>query len=430
MRIVCANNYFYLRGGAERVFFDEMAILDRMGLRVFPYSQQWPENLGSPAPWFLPGDNYATLANASAWRKVCGAAHMVYSRAQRRVFREYLREVQPSLVHGHNIYGGLSGAIIDAARDLQIPFLLTLHDYKLICPSYLMLDRGVPCEACRGHRYWRCLAHRCHKDRLSASAVVAGEAYFNQIFGTYEYVSYFIAPSRFLMQKHMEGGIPADKIVHLPNAIDPTCCPAQIRPGHYVLYAGRLSQEKGVLTLLKALAQTGIPLKVAGTGPAEGTCRRFAREHDMPRTEFCGHCQGDRLSSLYHDAAFVAVPSEWYENAPLSILEAFAHGKPVLGSNLGGIPEMVKNGSTGYLFEAGNVQELRERAIQMWSSVRDTVAMGATARRHVETHFSLEQHGERLLTLYQRAVGKTPPLRLHGRSRNGPGGATEGRSSA
>jgi glycosyltransferase involved in cell wall biosynthesis len=406
MRVVLSNNYYSLRGGAERVFFDEMNLLARRGIEVIPYSQGWPDNEDTDyAQWFLPGENYSTLAGAPWSKKVRQGVRIVYSSVQRKRFDLFLNQFQPDLLHAHNIDRGLTLSTIDAARARQIPCVRTLHDLKMVCPSYLMQDHGAICQKCLDGKYWRCVGHRCHKNSFAASLVVTAEAYFSRLSGAYGWVSRLIAPSRFVLDKHVQGGVPQEKLAYLPNGVDPTQYAPNADVGAYVLYVGRLSQEKGIPTLLRSLQATGIPLRVAGTGPAEETYRGLVVKEGFPDIEFCGHCAGGELTGLYQNASFVVLPSECYENAPMSVLEAFAHGKPVLGSHCGGIPELVLDGITGLLFEAGSVEDLREKLVWMWNHRTQVVQMGKRARKRVEREFCMERHINGLLEIYRSVLG-------------------------
>jgi glycosyltransferase involved in cell wall biosynthesis len=263
-----------------------------------------------------------------------------------------------------------------------------------------MLNRGKICERCGTGSFWNCTAQRCHKGSLAASIVNTAEAYFNKLFGKYNWISRFICPSRFLLEKIAAVGIPREKLVYLPNALDPAAYEANFVKGDYALFAGRLSKEKGALTLLKAFKDLDVPLRIVGTGPMEAECREFASSNYMNHVTFEGYCEGEKLKELFQQAAFLVVPSECYENASMSILEAFAYGKPVVGSNLGGTVEQVLSGETGLLFEAGNAEALAGAILNLWEESSKIESMGRFARRRVETDFCATRHVEQLLGVY------------------------------
>lgn len=402
MNIIFANNYLYLRGGSERVLFDEINWLANLGIKAVPFSRYHPDNISTVYDrYFLPVVNYEDL---KAIEKVSAALNIIYSRKMHLAFTSLVDKVKPSLVHGHNIYSGLSFSIVDAAKRKNIPFVLTLHDLKMACPSYLMLNRGNICELCATGNLWNCAIQRCHKESLFASLVNTIEACFNKYFGKYDWISKFICPSIFLMEKVALSGIPKQKLIYVPNALDPNSYKPNKTTGDYALFAGRLSREKGVLTLLTAFKDLKIPLRIAGTGPLEGECKAFALNNNMQHVFFEGHCKGEKLKNLFQQAAFLIIPSEWYENAPMSILEAFAYGKPAIGSRLGGIPEQIIQDVTGVLFEPGNAEELATAVSELWSNPSKIESMGRTARRRIETDFCSDHHVERLLEIYAEVI--------------------------
>jgi len=403
MKIIFANNYYYIRGGAERVFFDEMQILREKGHYVLPFSRHFSQNIEN-LKYFAPPIDYE---NVPIYKRPFAAFSLIYSPTCARYFGKLLDRELPDIVHGHNIYGRLTTSIIHAAKKRNIPVVLTLHDYKLICPSYLMLREGKICELCKGKRFYYCLLKRCHKDSFFASAVYTVETYFNFFTKKYDWVRFFICPSKFLLQKCIEGGISEHKLVYVPNFIRVEEFKPLYDNKGYILFVGRLSKEKGILTLLKAVQDIDVELKVVGDGPIRRVCERFIKENNIKNVSFEGYKSGDELKNLYRNAIFVVFPSEWYENAPMSVLESFAYGKPVVGANIGGVPEMVKNGETGLLFTPGDHRELREKIIYLLKQPSFVNKLGQKARRVVEQKYNAERHYENLIRVYTKVLEQT-----------------------
>lgn len=403
MRILFLNNFYYLRGGAERVLFEEMRLLREAGHDVAIYARG--HQLNEPAPFaeFFPPPLETDRLGLSLGT-LRSARELIYSAASRRGLREVLARFRPDIVHAHNVYGRLSLSVLDELKAAGVPVVMTLHDLKLLCPSYLMLNNGMPCERCKGHRYQNAVLTRCHKGSYPASLVYALESWFNHGLGKYRSVRRFIAPSRFLRDKCLEHGWDGARIAYLPNFIDPA--PAPEPPdggGEHLLYLGRLSREKGVGTLLQAYRQLTrpIPLIVAGEGPEQEALQRAALYSGLPVT-FTGHLSGAKLSGLLSRASGVVIPSECYENAPLSLLEAYAAGKPVLAACIGGIPELVQHGETGFLFSPGSVPGLANTLERFLSLTRsERAAMGVAARAKLVREFSAQRHLELLLGLYR-----------------------------
>jgi glycosyltransferase involved in cell wall biosynthesis len=330
-----------------------------------------------------------------------------YSLDAKKNLKEMLNEIQVDVAHVHNIYGRLTTSVLDCFRKAAIPIVMTLHDYKVICPSYKMMHHNRICEDCKGHKYYMAILNRCHKDSIIASTIYAVETYFNYIFKKYiKNVQYFISPSKFMKAKLIEFGFPETHIEYIPNFLSISDFEPNFIPGEYFLFLGRLSSEKGIGTLIKAftsLRHHDMKLIIVGEGPMEDELKRIAGSDT--RIKFSGYLSGAPLAEITKNALAVVVPSEWYENAPLSILEAMAYGKPVIGSAIGGIPEMIEDGHTGFLFEAGNVNELRKKLLTIFEMQKDDISrIGQSARWKVEKEYNAEVHYDRLMALYQRAV--------------------------
>ena len=398
MKVVIANNYFYLRGGCERVMFNDMQALSAQGIDVIPFSAADDANLETPySSFFAPG---ADIRATNPLKRIGAAIDAIHCGRTADAFGKLLDETQPDIVHCHNVYGRLSTAILPAARKRNIPVVLTTHDYKAVCPSYLMLRDGKPCSACLDGSYYRCATSRCHKGQTAASIVYAIEAYYAKLSGNYGAVSAFLAPSRFIADLLRQSGIEDERVIYHANSVEPSDYQPCYK-GDYVLSVGRLSHEKGLPTLLQAMVGTNIPVRVAGSGPMEAELRTIAQK-DGGSIVLEGHCEGDKLAGLYRNAAFVVVPSEWYENAPMSILESFAYGKPVIGTRIGGIPELIKEGEHGYLVDPGSPAQLRSMIRKLWEDRQAQGSMGKEARVLVETKFAQSTRTASLLRIYER----------------------------
>jgi len=397
MRVLLANNYFYLRGGCERVMLNDMQLLSTHGIDVIPFSAADPANLETPySSYFVPG---ADIRAANPMRQIGAAVDAIHCRRTADAFDRMLNETKPDIIHCHNIYGRLSTSILGVAKQHKIPVVLTVHDYKVVCPSYLMLKKGKPCSACIDGGYYRCAVNRCHKGQTAASIVYAAEAYWARLNGSYGVVSAFLSPSKFIADLLRQSGIEDKRVIYHPNCVEPN----EYKPsynGEYVLSVGRLSHEKGLPTLLNAMLGTNVPVRIAGSGPMEATLRELAEE-DGNSIVLEGHCGGEKLGELYRNAAFVVVPSEWYENAPMSILESFAYGKPVIGTRIGGIPELITEGEHGYLVDPGSPEQLKATVIKLWHDRQAQSAMGRNARRLIETKFAQHTRKDSLLKIYE-----------------------------
>ncbi len=404
MRICFANNFFYRRGGAETVLLSEMAGMEQRGHEVSVFARQHPLNLKTPwSRWFVPFREFHTLTWAG---KIAAAFRIIHNRQAARHFRQMLQAAQPDIIHAHNIYGGLTTSILAVARQERIPVVMSLHDYKLVCPSYQMQRKGRPCEACLGGRFRFCLLHACHKESLSASAVYTAESYYNRWFRRYGWVNTLIAPSRFLLQVHRQAGM-QERIAHLPNPAN--LAPSQTTVGGgrnlgYAVYLGRLSQEKGLMVLLEAARGLDFPVVLAGDGPLRPTLEAILKTTQPSPVRLAGRLEGRSLEGLLGNAAFLVLPSTWYENHPMCVIEAFAAGKAVVASRIGGIPELVQHGLTGLLVEPRNPKELRAAMLKLWGNPALAAELGLQGQRFVLERLDLTTHCIALEQLYRETI--------------------------
>jgi glycosyltransferase involved in cell wall biosynthesis len=397
--LLSINNYYYRRGGAEVVFLEHNRLLAELGWRVVPFSMRHPKNLASEWDRFFVEE--VELGNAySARDKVRKAGKALYSFEARRNVSALLRETRPDVCHAHNIYYHLSPAVLGPIAASQIPIVMTLHDLKLACPARLMLSHGQVCERCRGGLY-NVLLHRCMKGSLALSLLAMVESYLHVVLKSYvNHVDKFVAPSRFLIRKLAEWGFDEQKFTHIPNFVDSRQFVPAPGAGNRFVYLGRLSPEKGLTTLVSAAAEAGAKLTLVGTGEEEARLRAMAAA-SRADIAFTGQLTGRELHDVVSSARAVVLPSECYENAPLAVLEAYALGKPVIGSSLGGIPELVHSGETGQVFEAGSVQGLAAALRAVIESSDSTVeAMGRAGRELVEREYSPQRYTERMARVY------------------------------
>ncbi|MFZ4759612.1 MAG: glycosyltransferase, partial [Burkholderiaceae bacterium] len=345
----------------------------------------------------------------SLGQKVVKATKVVWSFEAQRQLRALLAEFRPDVAHLHNIYHHLSPSILPVLRKAGVPTVMTAHDLKIACPNNKMYNASGVCERCKGGRVHNVVRFRCVQDSLAASAIVAAEAAVNGVLGSYRNnVDRIVVPSRFFLEKFVEWGWPRDLFRYIPNWLDATRIEADPRPGGYFLYLGRLAPEKGVATLIRAARQAGVRLAVAGDGPMRPALEAMA-EGATDRIELLGFRSGDDLARIVRGARAVVAPSEWYENAPLSVLEALAAGKPLIGSRIGGIPELVDEGRSGWLFPAGDADALAD-LLRKVSAIPDATleAMGQEGRARVERDFGRQGYIDAMLALYAELGVRMP----------------------
>ena len=399
MKILSINKYYWKKGGSESVFFNEKEMLEAHGHQVIPFSMCSSNNYQTPySKYFVDEVDYE---RSGVINRLSSALKIIYSVDARKKINVLLRDYQPDLAHFHIFQHQISPSVFGPLKNNNVPILLALHDLKVICPNYKMYVNGKVCEACKGGRFISCLKNKCTKDSVSASLINSIEMYFHYAKGYYQNVDRYIALSHFYRKKMIEYGFPADKVSYLPNYINVNDFNSNVNDKGYVLYFGRLEVEKGVSTLLDAAGMlVNVPFYIVGTGQSENVFKKKVVEKGLENVRFLGYKTGDELRDILAGATFVVVPSEWYENCPMSILEAFASGKPVIGSDIGGIPELIENEDDGLIFQPGDSQELADKMLKLWSNRGNAKEMGMVGRKKIEDRFNAELHYESLISIY------------------------------
>jgi glycosyltransferase involved in cell wall biosynthesis len=336
--------------------------------------------------------------------KAVNVGRMVWSTAAARGIDEVLSAFDPDVVHLHNVYHQLSPSILRPIARRGLPAVMTLHDYKLACPTYRFLDHGTLCEACVPHRFWNAGLRACNGSR-AASAMAGLELGLHTITGAYRPVGRFVCPSRFLGAKMRAAKVFPDRLRWLPNFVDVGRWRTKDAPGTGAIVAGRLSEEKGVDVAVRAVAQLETAsLDVAGDGPARASLEALADELGVrDRVRFHGRLATTELETLLRRAAVALVPSRWYENQPLAVLEAFACGLPVIGTDLGGIPELIEPGVDGARVPPDDPEALAQALGPLLREPEIAFTMGKAGRAKVERDHAPAQHLEGLLRIYDEA---------------------------
>ncbi len=401
------NKFWRVRGGSERYVFELSRMLSDRGHEIIPFAMEDPANEPSRfSSLFVSSVELSDPYRMPIWKRIGTAKRILSSREAASRIAILADLSQPDIAHMHNIYHHLSPSILKPLVERGVGIVMTLHDYKLLCPALRFYNNGQICEKCRPLHYSSCVGGRCVHGSRAASALCAVEMFFHDITRAYTgKIDRFIAPSRFLAGKLLDRGLPPEQVTVIPNFVDVE----QWTPGDgdgdgdYVLFTGRLSNEKGVETLVRAMSGLPeIPLKIVGSGMVEANARQLARELGADNVEFMGFKSEKEVRRLVRGSRFICTPSEWYENAPMTVLEAFACGKAAVASRIGGIPEMVRDGETGLLTEPGNAGELQDTIARLWADPGLAREMGAAARRLVETEYSPDSHYDKIINTYQQ----------------------------
>ena len=374
LTVLSAHNFYRHPGGEDTVFAAEAALLKAHGHTVTLYERSNTHIRSG-----------GTAAFQAIWNP---AAH-----------RELRTFAPTSVAHFHNTFPLISPSAYYAAKRQGTAVVQTLHNYRLICPGAILARNGSPCEDCITEKSLRpAITHACYRNSRAATASVAAMLTTHRAVGTYQHaVDAYIALSNFAREKFIAGGLPADRIFVKPNFVSPDPVIGS-GSGNYALFAGRLSPEKGIETLSAAWRSLpGIPLKIAGDGPLNNTSWPSAA---IP----LGQQPRQHMTELLSEARVLVFPSTWYECAPMTILEAFACGTPVIASNLGSMAELVRDGHTGLLFRPGDPADLAEKVLYAFSHPEHLAAMRINARREFEEKYTAERNYKMLIAIYEQAI--------------------------
>jgi glycosyltransferase involved in cell wall biosynthesis len=341
---------------------------------------------------------------------------ILYSFPAKRRFAEFIDIVKPDLIHLNNFAHQISPSILHAIRRRRIPVVMTMHDYKLVCPAYTLQRDGAVCELCTHGRFFWCAVKSCIKHSRLESVLGSMEMYLHhRVLRIYGNIDRFISPSIFLRDKLAGMGF-RHRIDFLPNFVDPDHYPGadEVREPRTIVYVGRLSPEKGLVTLLGAVRDIDdVILKVIGDGPMSQELRHFVAINGIrDKVRFLGHIDTERCKHEISGCTASVCPSEWYENNPRSILESFASRVPVVGARIGGIPELVRDDETGYLFIPGDADDLREKIVRILDHPKESLRMGENAFGVVKKCFNPSLHYERLMDIYNSVSASKRPREM------------------
>jgi glycosyltransferase involved in cell wall biosynthesis len=385
VRILIAHSFYRITGGEDRYVTQQMNLLG-------------------------PHHNLELLSarNEDLEPDVHTAVRMTYSSVVRKSVDEVLQRFRPDVVHLHNPYPSFGPAVHLSARRHSVPLVVTAHNYRLRCPNGYLFTEGSICHRCEGGNTLNAVLHRCFPGRSQAVTYAASLWTHRYVLKLHDTVDVFIAPSDFMRQKLLSWQIPADRVELVRNFTD---VPAASEPpsGNHGVYVGRLSSEKGLDVLLKALALAGDPPFVfVGDGPARSELEELSSALGLRHARFEGRVNNQQVGSFLRQARFATFPSLWHENAPLAALEAMTLGLPLLVADVGGLPELVEPGA-GLIFRSGDERALSECLSQLMTNDDLCRSLGSSARSRALKEFNPSRHRSGLEAVYRKAISLTAP---------------------
>lgn len=389
------NKFLYIEGGSETYIFKLSDYLKKQNHDVQYFGMLDERNIipNNPETMVKNIDFHGNNIN-----KILYPFKIIYSIEARRKLRKIIKDFHPDVIHLNNFNFQLTPSIIYEASKFNLPIIQTIHDPNIICPSHKFYNglKNEICEKCYSRKFYNCMFTKCIHGSFLRSILGTIEAYAYHMLNTYSKISYFISPSKFMADKFIKFGFLERKIKVLHNFIDDNK-PKEYFKKNYVLYFGRISLEKGIRTLLKVIADLNhIQFIVAGSGPLENELSCY------DNLEYVGFKKGDELLKLIGESLFTIIPSEIYENCPMSVLESFSLATPVIGSNIGGIPELIGN-KCGLLFESGNYKDMREKIEYLYENEQLRKELSMNCRTCVD-EYSIQKYYVSLMEIYKEAI--------------------------
>lgn len=402
MKILLVNKFHYLRGGSEKYYFELANLLKEKGHQIAFFSMQNEKNIKTGEKEYFVDE--IDLNTGSKLK----ALDVIYSKENKKKMTEALEDFKPDIVHVNNFQRQLSESIIDAINEKNIPIVFTAHDVQAVCPAITMLDKDKQiCELCMKGKYFNCIKKKCIKNSNLKSVLGAIEGKYYRLKKVYnKKISYIITPSEFYKEKLIEDGENEKNIETIHNFIHLEDYNLDISDKGYGLYIGRLAKEKGILNLVEAFSRIqGEKLYIAGDGPEKEKIEKIIENRDLQdNIKLLGYLNQDEVKKYIKNARFIVVPSIWYENCPYSILETQAIGKPVIGADIGGIPELVKDKENGLIYKYDSIDELETKMKLLFENKELAEQYGKKAKEYAEKNYNKEIYYDKIIKIYEKVL--------------------------
>lgn len=401
MKVLVVNKFLFNRGGSETYIFKLFDYMKRAGHEVEFFGMDSPDNIvGNSVGQYTKKIDF----KGNMIKKAAYPFRIIYSSDARRKIGRVIENFKPDIVHLNNYNYEITPSIIYEIKRHKLPIVQTIHDTQLVCPYHRLYNykKQSNCQLCSNGRFSRCVRERCIDNSYLKSLAGAAESYIYHSLGTYNLIDLFVTPSDFIKYKmlEMKVGLPEEKLITLQNFTYGGLSEYNANKKPYVLYFGRLTAEKGIMTLIKACKYLPqIKFIFVGSGELENNL------YDLENVDYLGFKSGDELQELISNAMFSVCPSEIFENCPMSVLESQMYGTPVIGANIGGIPELICDGADGLLFEPGNTEDLIEKIRFLYEDELRCKEYSLQCLAKAKK-YSIESYYRRLMGVYSRATGK------------------------
>ncbi|HQI56236.1 MAG TPA: glycosyltransferase family 4 protein [Syntrophorhabdaceae bacterium] len=388
MNILLAHNFYKYFAGEDSIALREKGLLEENKEQVYFYTKDNKET-----------DSY------NLNKKINFFAQTIFSSSTKKELKTIIKDFKPDIAYTHNIFPLISPSIFHTLHAESIPCVQNVQDYRWLCPNGVFYINDSICEKCKNGAFWNAIRHKCFRDSFLLSGLYATTIGTNRLSGVFKKIDAFVCTTEFNKQKLMEAGIEEKRLFIKPNYLDITNIEPSVGTGNHIIFLGRLSQEKGLWTLIKAFEKIkDLQLKIVGTGPLEHPLRKYIKENSINNISIEGFKEGDEKNNLIKNALFMVFPSEWYEHFPIVLLEAFAFGKPVIASDIGNMPLIVENEKSGLHFKAGDIDDLIEKIRILSQNNSEITRMGEFARKKIETYYTPEINYKILKSIFQKVA--------------------------
>lgn len=399
MRILLVNKFHYLRGGSEKYYFELAKLLKNHGHTVAFFSMKNENNIKTDdREYFVDEIDMNTGSKFEA-------LNVIYSKKNKALMEKALEEFKPDIVHINNFQRQLSASIIDAVKEKNIPLIMTAHDLNPICPASIMLYNGEVCEDCITKGYTSCIKKKCIKNSMLKSVLGYIEKKYYDLHKMFCKVDCIISPSEFNKNQLLKGKLKCNDITVIHNFVNETE-KTDYTLGDCAFYFGRLSREKGILNLVEAINNIpGARLMIAGDGPERENIQAYIKEHKLEnRITLLGYLNQNDIRENIRKCRFVTVPSICFENCPYSVLEATEIGKPIIGSKIGGIPELVKDDVNGYTYTYDCVEDLTDKLRILFENDEKVNEFSNNSKKLYKENYSAEAYYNKLMAVYNKYI--------------------------
>ena len=402
MKILLVNKFHYLKGGSEKYYFELGDLLKKHGHQIAFFSMKSDKNLKTKEKEYFVDE--IDLNTGSKLK----ALDVIYSKENKIKMLQAIEDFRPDIIHLNNFQRQLSESIVEAANEKNIPIVFTAHDVQAVCPAITMLDNNKQiCELCKNGKYLNCIKKKCVKNSLLKSILAAMEGKFYRIKKVYnKKIDWIITPSEFYKQKMIEDGIEEKHITAIHNFIELDKYDLETQDDGYGLYIGRLSKEKGILNLIEAFSSIERrKLYIAGDGPERERIEAIIAERKLKdKIILLGYINQKRVKEYLRKARFVVVPSIWYENCPYSVMEALAMGKPVIGADIAGIPELIKDKVNGLLYKYDSISDLEAKMKILYENPELANQYGKNAKKIAIDNYGKEKYYNQIIDIYNKVL--------------------------